>query len=40
MNSFFLQIAENKKNKPTLKIGKKLSVKKWLHERIHREKRD
>jgi hypothetical protein len=28
------------KNKPTLKIGKKLSVEKWLHERIHREKRD
>jgi len=27
-------------NKPTLKIGKKLSVEKWLHERIHREKSD
>jgi hypothetical protein len=26
--------------KPTLKIGKKLSVEKWLHERIHREKSD
>ena len=39
MNSYFLLIPETK-TKPTLKIGKKLSVEKWLHGRIHREKRD
>jgi len=27
-------------DKPTLKIGKKLSVEKWLHERIHRGRSD
>jgi hypothetical protein len=36
---FFVDLTENM-NKPTLKIGKKLSVEKWLHERILREKSD
>lgn len=38
LNHFF--IFNQNTDKPTLKIGKKLSVEKWLHERIHRGKSD